>query len=390
MSTHISLTKKSLRLIISSVMIFSGLYIGIIGYFFYNRLPVYEKVNVRRFAADILKATEREFYLISGESPLQIDNETLKGWFEPYLRVYSGENDLRPSREKIREYLKTTATMINMEPVDAKINFKNSRATEFVPATDGKRLNIPETENNIAMAMIHGENKAELVIDKIEPEITLEKINDLGINEFLGRGESDYGKSPASRIHNIKIGLSKFNGIILKPGEEFSFNSLLGEVDEKDGYQAELVIKSGQLVREYGGGLCQVSTTVFRAAIMSGLKITERKPHSFPVQYYNPQGFDSTIYPGVVDLKFVNDTSGHILIQTKLIGSKLRVEIYGSSDGRKVGMEGPFQYDLRSNGAMKAYFIRKITVADGSVQEERFDSTYKPPPASHLQRNPLE
>ena len=127
---------------------------------------------------------------------------------------------------------------------------------------------------------------------------------------------------------------------------------------------------------------------MFRAAINAGLPILERRPHSFPVKYYNPQGFDATIYPGVVDLRFRNDTLAHLLVQTKISGTKLIFEIYGSDDGRVVTLDGPYQYDQKANGAMKAYFTRKITLTDGTEKEERFDSNYKPP--MPLVKNPLE
>ena len=99
---------------------------------------------------------------------------------------------------------------------------------------------------------------------------------------------------------------------------------------------------------------------------------------------------DTTIYPGVTDLKFTNDTPAHILIQTKLVGSRLSVELYGSSDGRIVKLDGPYQYAKQSNGAMKAYFIRKITRNDQIVEDRRFDSIYHRLPESPLIKNPLE
>ena len=150
------------------------------------------------------------------------------------------------------------------------------------------------------------------------------------------------------------------------------------------------MIKNHKIVYDLGGGICQVSTTLFRAAILAGFSILERHPHAFPVQYYNPQGFDATIYPGFADLKFVNNTPGYIIIQTKIEGTKLMFEIYGSSDGRKVEMTGPVQYDQQSNGAMKAYFTRKITYADNTVKEEKFDSNYRSPLLYPLEKNPLE
>lgn len=350
-----------------------------------------DAIVLKEFAPILNEAINKEISLNAGNTSFKVKKEETTKWIEYYVRSYSGKTDARISYAQLADYLESIGARFNVEPINAKFGFGNDERVDiFVPSALGKKLNIARSAALISDALLENKSSASLVFDIVEPEITLEKINNLGINKLLGAGASDYGKSPASRIHNIKVGMSKFNGIILKPGEEFSFNKFLGEVDEAQNYQAELVIKNGELEREYGGGLCQVSTTVFRAAIMAGLPITERKPHSFPVQYYNPQGFDSTIYPGIVDLKFINDTPAHILIQTKVTGSKLSVEIYGSDDGRKVTMEEPVQYDRRPSGAMKAYFVRKIALNDGTEKKERFDSAYKAPPPHPLERNPLE
>ncbi len=386
-----SLSNGTIRLIGYTLVIGGSFYLGIFFYPHYlgptNEIQV---VALKEFAPSIESVLKKDLTLETGGTKITAESKEIQEWVESYIRSYSGKQDKRLSYAAIGNYLETLAPHLNKEPVDAKLKFQNNRAGVFVPSEAGKTLSIETSAGAIVTALMANRPSASLSFDIVEPEITLEKINDLGINTLISRGESDYGKSPASRIHNIKTGMAKFNGIILKPGEEFSFNSFLGEVDDTSGYQAELVIKNGELVREFGGGLCQVSTTVFRAAVMAGFPITERKPHSFPVQYYNPQGFDSTIYPGVVDLKFVNNTQKHILIQTKVTGSRLKVEVYGSDDGRKIAMEGPVQYDQKPSGAMKAYFIRKIALADGTNKEERFNSIYKAPPPSPLERNPLE
>jgi len=383
------LNKKSVQIVTYAIITSAVFYLGIIFYTSLNQQTALI-VQVKEHRPDLEKKIWSDLKISTGGETLSIQSKETEKWLETYIRSYSGKEDLRISYAKITDYLESLAPHLNTEPVNAKLKFDNDRASIFVPPSPGQRLNIPLSTGLIAEALIDHKPSISLAFDFIEPEITLEKINDLGIKTLLGRGESDYGKSPASRIHNIKIGMAKFNGIILGSGEKFSFNNFLGTVDERDGYQAELVIKGGELVREYGGGLCQVSTTVFRAAIMSGLSIVERRPHSFPVQYYNPQGFDSTVYPGVVDLKFSNNTSNHILIQTKVTGSKLSVEVYGSSDGRKVEIEGPIQYEKEQNGAMKAYFIRKIYRNGQLTEEERFGSNYKAPPIHPLERNPLE
>lgn len=333
-------------------------------------------------------ASQKTLELRIEDQKIIVPKDEIKKWIEPYIRSYTGKNDLRIYSPKINNYLTAIAVKIDKEPVNAKFEMKDGRANVFVGSIPGKKLNILQSENEIARTLINNKNSAQLIIDDIQPMISLEKINSFGINNLLGRGESDYGKSSSERITNIKVGIAKFNGLIIKPGEEFSFNSHLGEIDAANGFKPELVIKNGSVTPEYGGGLCQVSTTLFRAAILAGLPITERKPHSFPVQHYNPQGFDATIYPGVTDLKFVNNTSNYILIQSKLSGSKVIFELYGTSDNRKVTMDGPYQYDQKINGAMKAYFTRKISYEDGTIKEERFDSVYKPP--IPLARNPLE
>lgn len=385
------LNTKAIRLIEYTLVIGGSFYLGILFYpFSLNSTEEIEILTLKEFAPNIESAIKKELILNTGSSQIRVQGNEINEWVETYQRNYSGKYDKRLSYALVSDYLKNIAPRLNTEPVNAKLKFQNNRAGIFQEPIHGKRLNIEKSANAIFGAILSNLNTASLSFDIIEPEITLEKINNLGINALIGKGDSDYGKSPTSRINNIKIGMAKFNGIIIKPDEEFSFNNLLGEVDDKNGYQAELVIKSGELVREFGGGLCQVSTTVFRAAIMAGFPITERRSHSFPVQYYNPQGFDSTIYPGVIDLKFINNTPNHILIQTKVIGSHLSVEIYGSDDGRKVSMEGPFQYEHQSSGAMKAYFARTITLADGTKKEERFNSIYKAPPQSPLEKNPLE
>jgi len=344
------------------------------------------RAQVKDFSS--LFAEQKSLSLIAENKKIAVPAPIVQNWLETYERAYTGRNDVRISSDKLKSYLLSLAADIDTEPTNARFEMENGRAKVFLESVPGKKINIQKSEASIIQALVNKRDSAGLTITKMEPAITLAKINGLGISALLGRGESDYGKSSPARIQNIKMGSSKISGVIVKPGDEFSFNSFLGEIDGNNGFEQELVIKNGELVPEYGGGICQVSTTLFRAAILAGLPITERKPHSFPVKYYNPQGFDATIYPGVTDLKFVNNTPAHILIQGKVKNGKVIFEIYGTSDERTVNMDGPYQYDEKPSGSMKAYFVRKISYADGTAKEERFDSVYKPP--MPLARNPLE
>lgn len=371
------------RLLIAGIIIFSGLYFG----FSFQTNPTTPKVGVRNVSANISSAIKDGLDVYVGDEVAELSGEEIKSWTETYIRDYSGQKDTRINNDKVREYVNSFAPRVNIDPIDAKFEMNDDKVSAFQASTAGRRLNTDKSVSILMEQIRSAQNSATLVVENIEPELTLEKVNRLGINTLLGQGESDFSGSSSARIHNIEVGMAKFNGLLIKPGEEFSFNDILGEVDDKSGYQSELVIKSGKLVREYGGGICQVSTTLFRSAIYAGLPIIERRPHSFPVRYYAPQGFDSTIYPGVTDLKFVNDTPSHILVQSKMNGKKLAFEIYGSSDGRMVSVDGPYQYDQKKSGAMKAYFTRTIS-KNREMTEQRFDSVYSAPPP--LEKNPLE
>jgi vancomycin resistance protein YoaR len=331
--------------------------------------------------------------LAAAEKTFSIKPQELETWVENYRRSWTGKWEYRLNQEKIRSYLKNLSKEIDIAPISARFSINKGEIGEFAPSQKGRVLNVPESLQLIVAALTSSSlaiKNIELVIDGVEPELTLDKVNNLGINALLGLGESDFTDSPNQRVRNINTGSNKLNGALLRPGQEFSFNQSIGSVDALNGYLPELVIKRGTLVPEYGGGLCQVSTTLFRAAAVAGLAILERHPHSIPVRYYNPQGFDAAVYPGFSDLRFKNDTAAHILIQSKISGSKLYFEIYGTDDGRRVTIDGPHQYDVRANGAMKAILTRTIIYADGTEKKDVFNSSYRSNSAFVTVRNPLE
>jgi len=293
--------------------------------------------------------------------------------------------------QKIENYLISISPLINHEPIDAQLAIKDGRVITFALSQDGIKLDL---ENNIDIlnnGILNGEKEIILKVTRIKPKITTESIDNLGITALLSRGISNFSGSSASRIHNIKIGAAKFNGVLLMPEEKFSFNTILGDIGPEQGYEPGLVIKKDKMVAEYGGGLCQVSTTTFRAAILAGLEITERYPHAFPVKYYNPQGFDATIYPPSPDLKFINNTPANILIQTKVSGYELIFEFYGTEDERRVEIDGPYQYDIKEDGSMKAKFTQKVYDKNNNlIINKTFYSVYKSPSLFPEEKNPLQ
>jgi vancomycin resistance protein YoaR len=179
----------------------------------------------------------------------------------------------------------------------------------------------------------------EIPVIYTDPQVTTQQVNNLGIKERIGVGQSLFKGSIPSRIHNVGLAASKISGTLLAPGEVFSFNKTLGDVSALTGYKQAYIIKDGKTVLGDGGGVCQVSTTLFRALLNAGLPINERAGHSYRVYYYeqgSSPGLDATVYDPSPDLKFTNDTNDHVLIQSIFEPKiyKLTVEIYGTSDGR--------------------------------------------------------
>lgn len=375
------------RLSLTGIFILVAFPLGMYAYILSVTTP--EKVPLKNFRASILEATGQEKMVAVGDKKFPLAPKQMSEWVEPYTRVYSGEKDLRFS-ESMTEFVAKVAKATDKDPIDARFTIENGKAKVFVPSEEGQRLNVVKASIDLRRALLANRSEIVLTPDMLTPGITLEKINSLGITHKLAAGESDFVGSSAARAQNIKVSSEKYNGFIIKPGETFSFNNILGEVDASTGYAAEKVIKAKSIQYEYGGGICQVSTTLFRAAMAAGLPIVERKNHSFAVAYYSPQGFDATIYPGVSDLKFINNTANHILLQTKMASTKLTFEIYGTDDGRRVTLDGPREYDKKSDGSLKAYLDRKISFADGTTKTERFTSIYRSPALYPVVPNPFE
>jgi len=239
-----------------------------------------------------------------------------------------------------------------VEPRNAvfKLNEAGTKAIEFSGHRPGVSVDKDETLKALVasfesrVSTTSTQNTAvELVVQTIEPEITTADTNDLGIEEILGTGTSDFSGSPRNRILNIKNAVyNKLHGTIVKPGEEFSLNNTLRPYTIEAGYLRELVIVGDRITPEVAGGLCQVGTTMFRTAMNSGLPITQRVNHGLVVSYYNDPsngnpGTDATIYDGWPDFRFKNDTGSHMLITTYMNESSgdLVFSIWGKSDGRK-------------------------------------------------------
>ena len=322
------------------------------------------------------------------------------------------------SQDGIENIVTGVAGAVNREPQDSVFVFEGGRVNEFAPAKDGITVSsdaLAETiKENLRTLEAGGDRLAtiDIPVERKAPKIQTEDVNNLGIKELIGRGSSRFAGSIANRIYNISLASSRFKGVLLAPGEIFSFNEVLGDVSLFTGYKQAYIIKDGKTILGDGGGVCQVSTTLFRAALNAGLPIIERRAHSYRVGYYeqdSPPGLDATVYAPTTDLKFKNDTLGHILIQPVVDTKRatLVFEIYGTSDGRTSTITKPVvanvvpppedlytddptltagkikQIDYKAWGA-KVTFNYKVERGGENIYQKTFVSNYRPWQAVYL------
>ena len=286
------------------------------------------------------------------------------------------------NQPELEAYLTTTiAPEVNQTAQNARFAIgEDGKVSQFAIPQRGQELTVAETALRVNQVLAQNQRSAPVAVAIVEPSVTsAEDITALGITTLLTTGETDFVGSPSNRIHNIAVGTARYHGLLIPPGQDFSFNEHLGPVTTEAGYKPELVIKHNVTTPEFGGGLCQVSTTLFRAAVQAGLEITDRRNHAYAVRYYGTPGFDATIYPPYTDLRFVNNTPGYILIQSRLEGTRLALEFWGTHDGRNVEVAGPFPYAREANGAVKATLTQTVTKDGATMFEKKFYSRYKSP-----------
>ncbi len=329
-----------------------------------------------------------------------------------HYRDFIFTSGIRYSEAPIKEFVEISEETYNLPPENALFTFKDGKVSEFKTHKNGAEIQSEEfyVEIHSAIQSITEDkpNKQVLLREKsVEPAVTLAQANDLGIEELIGEGISDYSHSINSRIHNVILAASKFNGLIVQKDAIFSFNTNIGDISSSTGYQPAYIIKEGRTVLGDGGGVCQVSTTMFRAALNTGLPIIERTAHAYRVAYYendSEPGYDATIFTPSVDFKFKNNTPGAILIQTEVDKANkiLTFKFYGQSDGRSVTLspvtvwdvvpppeplyeDDPTQpagsvkqVDYAAWGA-KARFDYKVFDADNNMTiDKTFTSSYRP------------
>jgi vancomycin resistance protein YoaR len=281
----------------------------------------------------------------------RIEQDTIISWIDvtvpptrSFFQTMKVENLYSPppaaslglSPAAVKNYVKELADGIDQTAQNATLAMTDGQLTIMRPSQDGIQVDQPGAVLDIISALKKSgsDRKVSLKLQTARAEVNEENLGDLGIKELLATGETMFPGSTTARMTNIRVGAKRFNNVLLKPGEVFSFGKILGAVGPEQGYLPELVILGDHEEKQYGGGLCQVASTAYRAALLSGLPIKERHNHSFAVSYYTAPfgapGVDATIYYPQVDFKFQNDSPAYILIQTVMEGSNLKFHYFGT------------------------------------------------------------
>ena len=294
---------------------------------------------------------------VGGTNEWKIAPERWAQWLAP-RRAADGLIFLAPSDVALKKYFDETIRPIIDRPAEEpKFAMENGKVKEFRSGQVGEQLDAEATAGALADLFENYSRGAVvsstlfLIVKTAEPAMGLANVNALGISGMFGSGTSTFYDSHTNRIKNIAHAVERLNGTLIAPGEEFSAIKYAGPFTAENGYLPEEVIKGAKILKEIGGGMCQIGTTLFRMAMNSGMPIIERTNHSLVVHYYadpvngNP-GTDATVYEPILDFKFLNDTGNYLLLQTNINykTQRLTFTLWGKPDGRS----GYFSHPLVS------------------------------------------
>jgi vancomycin resistance protein YoaR len=264
------------------------------------------------------------------------------------------------NRPVMAGYLNTIKNEVDLQPQNARFIFNDDtrQLDLYKPAVIGRALDIDKSVTAINEALLQGSHAAELQLTLTQPAVSdTSKASELGITELVEQQVTYFRGSSSERVQNIQTGAERFKGLLIAPGEEVSMSDILGDISLDNGYAEAPIILDDQTIQGVGGGICQVSTTLFRTALHAGFPINERHAHSYRVGYYEQTasghdsglaGMDATVFVPIVDLKFTNDTTYWLLMETYVNTSEYRLtwKFYSTSDGREVSISTPEMTDI--------------------------------------------
>ncbi len=338
----------------------------------------------------------------------QITRQQLQSWLQTGVAQGSGgkahiDVSLRPDR--LRDYLEGLAKQIDHPAQNARLEWNDGNVEVLEDSQAGAKLDVDQAEQMIQRAATSEQRVVQLPVRTLEPQIASQDAGSLGIDTDLGYGESGFRGSPPERTNNIQKAAAAINGYVVPPEGTFSFKQVVGKVGTDTGYQPELV-GDGQVGFQWpGSGLSQVSTTLFRAVMRSGLPVLERHASPYRIGYYEqdgqPMGTDAVVGEDA-DFEFANSTDHPVLIQVSVGADQVRVDLYGADQGWQVSVGRPTITNVTQPAGGPAYWHdpmlktgqtqlyvprasgaqvsvdRKVTKNGELINEDHFNSEYAP------------
>jgi vancomycin resistance protein YoaR len=310
-------------------------------------------------------------YTIPAEELARLVSTELVPQLDGALQVVA-EFDVNPLLAQVQGW----AAELAREPRDAEVSFdpKTGEISVVSPSQIGRTLDVPATLEAIRQAALSPDRKAVLPLSLIEPAVNMHELDQMGVTEVVAQGTTSFKGSSADRVHNIATAAAAVDNTVVPPGALFSFNQAIGDVSEEYGYKDSLIIWGDRTAVGVGGGVCQASTTVFRAAYYGGFPIEERWNHGYVVGWYGTPGLDATIYTPNIDLKFRNTTDSYLIIKSEMDPAKgtLTFKFYGSKPPWTVEVTGP--EILKETPPPPAVYQRDASLASGEVRQVEWAS----------------
>lgn len=285
-----------------------------------------------------------------GAGPWEISQQQLANMLRFQLSEQQRSYQVGLDPAALTAILEPLAPDLERSPQNARFIFNDdTRELDLLQeAVIGRQLNLPDTIQAINQGLLAGQHEIPLVFDLEQPEVRSDATAaELGISEAVSVVSTYFGGSSPDRVQNIRTASAAFHGLLIAPGETVSMAEVLGDISLDNGYAEALIIYGDRTIKGVGGGVCQVSTTFFRAAFFGGYEIVERNPHAYRVGYYEQgpgspgPGLDATVFVPLVDFKFTNDTPYWLLSETYIYGTQLLWKFYSTSDGRQVQVSPP-------------------------------------------------
>lgn len=238
-------------------------------------------------------------------------------------------------QDRLSQRTKELTRGITVEPSDANFLIDGNDAVSVRPGKDGTGIDIEKLTSDLTSVIVEAKKpEVELAIITVPPARSTEMIRSMGINGLLAGYSTWFDSGKVSRTYNISVAARAFDEQLIRPGHEVSFNKVVGPRSSEAGYKNAPVIVNNEIVEGLGGGVCQVSTTLYNSVLLAGLEIVERSNHSLPVSYV-PIGRDATVVYDEIDFKFRNNTESYIYIKSFVSGGQIGFKLYGNTAYKK-------------------------------------------------------